>query len=657
MPKNQTPSAELTGNLEAQSYASEHPHIATLSNSPFLVNMSHEINTPLHGVISMLDLLLESGLTSTQREMASIALGSAENLQGLLNNILDFSKIETETLGLHLGAFDLIQQVEAIAKIYTAAADKKKLQIIVNYPATVRRLVIGDSARIGQVITNMLSNAIKFTDTGQVVMDLHITVKSDDQCHLRVSVTDTGGGLPSAFINDIFHKIIPGDASTTRQHSGAGLGLVISKQLIDLMGGQIGVENDIGHGCMFWFSLDLTLIPNALNGIRVLFVEAQDQNRHATEQHLSQQGMRAEGFVTANAALDNLERAVTAQDPYRIAILDQQMPGIDGETLGLALKMDPAYKDIQLILLSTMSRASDAQRFAQAGFSAVLRKPVAPQILLDTLATLGTAIQNGKPAPFLAYSTTSMLGEKEDFFPNARVLVVDDSLVNQMVAVRMLEKLGCRTDAASSGKSALAMLSVNDYDLILMDCQMPELDGYQTTTMIRAKEAGQRHTPIIGWTAYTVQDGKDKCLAAGMDDIMSKPIRPQVLLNILSRWLRQIATSEALTNMTSPSDELDSMKEMFGNDFAELAGLFRTDSPQRISALNQAATDGDAIKVAKIAHALSGSSASIGATEMAALCKELEINTKLGIPSNIWARLAAIETAYSTIDNRLQKMM
>ncbi len=285
---SQTPPVELTEhgtrNSETLSASGVPINAAVLSNNPFLANMSHEVNTPMHGVISMLDLLLESGLTPAQREMASIALTSAENLQALFGNILDFSKIETRTLGLHPRPFDLVRKVEEIANTYAAIAERKQLGFVVNYPSAAQRAMVGDAERISQVIASLLNNAIKFTNSGQIEMDLKVSASSVDHCQLQVSVTDTGGGLPASFLNDVFQKTSPGDASTTRQHSGAGLSLAIAKQLIDLMGGQIGVENHPGQGCKFWFSLGLARTPNALEGIRVLFVDGQEERRRRRDQ-------------------------------------------------------------------------------------------------------------------------------------------------------------------------------------------------------------------------------------------------------------------------------------------------------------------------------------------------------------------------------------
>ncbi len=660
MPISHTPQTRrpenADGNSEFMSSASIRAHRTTLSNSPFLTNINHEINTPMHGVISMLDLLMESGLTNTQHELVSIALSSAENLHGLLNNILDFSKIETETLWLRLNAFNPTQQIAELVKTYAVEAKKKDIQLVVHYPNTAQRLMIGDSARIGQVVENLLSNAVKFTASGQITVDVQMTPNPDDRVCFQVSVTDTGTGLSPPFVNDIFQKIIPGDASTTRTHNGAGLGLLISKKLIELMNGQIGVESHPGVGSKFWFSLDLALLPNPLAGMRVFFVDPDENTRNATELHLSQHDVCAKGFETAHAALNGLEQAAADLDPFRIGILDQEMAEIDGETFGIALKSDPLYKDIQLILLSKNSRTSDTKRFSQAGFSAVLRKPMTPLTMLDTLSSLAEAIQSGNAIPFLKPSSNAS-NKGNDFLSKSRVLVVDDSLINQMVAVRMLEKFGCRPSVASSGKAAIAMLAASEYDLVLMDCQMPELDGYQTTAKIRANEAGQRHTLIIGWTAYALHDGEDKCLAAGMDDSISKPIRPQALRQILSHWLPPFIASESAKNRASDNDDLDTTKEMFGTDFAELANLFRTDSPERINTLYRAVAAGDAKQVAKGAHALSGSSASIGATGLSALCKELEIHSKSSMPTNIMARLAEIDIAYSKIESRLRSML
>jgi two-component system sensor histidine kinase/response regulator len=649
--------------------AKEQAEDATRIKAIFLANMSHEIRTPMNGVIGMLELLLDTALTDPQREFATVAQSSAESLLKLINDILDFSKIETGKLNLEAIPFDLLREVEAVSNAQAMAAKSKGLELIVHYPPAFPHLMIGDPSRIRQVMTNLISNAIKFTMKGHVLVDIEAAVRPEGRCHLRVSVTDTGIGLDPEKMPEIFDKFTQADTSTTRQYGGTGLGLTICKLLLELMGGQINVDSQLGRGSTFWFTLDLPLAEGApqqpqtsvLNGMRVLLLDDHLTSRGILEEQLVYQRMRVDCFSTGAQALAALQQASAMGDPYRIAVFVQQLPDIDGLTLGTALKSDPTCHDILLVMLGLQSRAGDMQAFSQAGFSAFLRKPVQQHILISTMEALCGSLHDGKPLPFLTANSFSdtAANEANEALPFAgyRVLVVDDNIVNQMVVVYMLRKLGCLTEVASDGRQAVTMQSRQAYDLILMDCQMPELDGYEATGQIRAEQTGTMRTPIIALTAHALAGEREKCLAAGMDDFMSKPIRPVVLREMLGRWLKAVSAAEVLPPKTDEADELDAIQDMFGSDFPELAALFQADSPKRIEALQRAVGEHDAGTMAKVAHAFSGSAASLGASGLAALCKALEIQVKSSWPDDAESRVQAIAAEYARIDSRLRMML
>ena len=639
---------------------------ANQSKQAFLANLSHEIHTPMNGVIGMLNLLHDTELTDTQREFAGMAHQSAEKLLQLIDDVLDFSSIGAGRLGLEHIPFDLLHELEAVAGQYNASAKEKGVELTVHYPPALQQHLIGNPARIRQVLTSLVDNAVKFTADGQV----DITARSEEKegiCQLTISVSDTGPGLAPDQLAGIFGTGSISEHGHARQHEWTDLDLPACKHLIELMGGEIEVESQLGLGSTFRFKLQLQCATGTsastspdTPGMRILFISEDGEDRRAITEQFAQQGLRADGFDTAVAGLSALRETSTAHDPYRIIILDHQMHGIDGETLGTAIKADAVHGDSKLIILSHQSDAMDVQRFAQAGFCAMISKPVSKKILSDVVAALCAALANGKELPFLTaanlYSQRRTQEQRAPSFAGYRVLVADDNIVNQQVVAHMLKKLGCQVDVAADGRKAIDMHGRQHYDMVFMDCEMPDLDGYEAAASIRAAES-ETHTPIIASTAYAMQGERDKCLTAGMDDFLPKPIRPDVLQELLGRWLKPAPDAEPAAARPVLADELAEMQEMFGADFAALANLFRTDSPQRLAALRTAATSRDAAQVARVAHSLSGSSASIGATGLSMLCKELETLAKAGRLQHVESSLRTVEMEYARVEARLRSMV
>nr|WP_238380034.1 response regulator [Janthinobacterium sp. Marseille] len=396
----------------------------------------------------------------------------------------------------------------------------------------------------------------------------------------------------------------------------------------------------------------------SLSGIRMLLIDANEESRSHVVRELQQRGARIEGFEVPKVALAALESAAIAGDPYRIALFDQNIPGIDGETLGTAIGSSPLYRDTLVVLISNEHTRHDADRLAQAGFSAWLPKPLQQAMLLDTLAMLCTCIAKKDAPRFVCagvhLNAEHVVSDNAHAFTHARVLAVDDNPVNLQIAERMLARFGCQVDTASDGQQALRMVHVRHYDLILMDCQMPNMDGYQTTALLRAAETGDEHVPIIGWSSGVNRSERDTCLAIGMDDFIFKPIRMRPLSDMLSRWLKPASTERS---MVRNDDDLEATQAMFGADFAELVDLFLTDSPKRFVFLHEAILANDALTVAKFAHVLCGSTSSIGATTLAALCRELEIRAKNNILGDATLRLTEIELEYARIDKKLREML
>jgi signal transduction histidine kinase/CheY-like chemotaxis protein/HPt (histidine-containing phosphotransfer) domain-containing protein len=644
---------------------------ANLAKSTFLANMSHEIRTPMNGMIGMLDLLLESGLTSLQREFASTAQSSAEALLALVNDILDLSKIEAGKLGLERIPFNLLQEIKTVTNTQAIAAETKGLDLIVHYSPTLPHRMLGDPGRIRQILMNLIGNAIKFTEDGCVILEVAALAEQGGHCSVQISVSDTGIGLAREHLNDIFEKFTQADTSTTRTYGGTGLGLAICKQLVELMNGEIGADSTPGAGTKFWFRIDLPIAPETpsvpetgiLVGVRALYADTRPINCRVVRSQLTQQGMQIDCVQSGAAALKALREANTQGQPYKLLIMDRQLEDTDALALSKAVKGDPATSGAMLVMLNSLSRPSDAQRFADAGFAAFLSSPMPQHMLLEILTILcSTSASRIKPPFLTAAALSAGISERETSAPfaNYRVLVADDNLVNQRVAAHMLQRLGCEVDFAATGHAAVNMQAENDYDIIFMDCQMPGLDGYDATAKIRLWEAQGKHVPIIALTAHALQGEKEKCLAAGMDAYLAKPVRMHMLREILGRSLHPCkppqSAAPGIEKDLGRTEDMRAVQQFFGPAFTELAQLFRTDWTKRIAAMQD--LGGNTDQVVQIAHVLSGSCASIGAKTLSSLCQVLERDAKKGMSEKeVAMRIAAIHAEYEKVDWTLQSML
>jgi signal transduction histidine kinase/CheY-like chemotaxis protein len=530
--------SELRSTVRHLSAAKSRAEDATRAKAAFLAAMSHELRTPMNGIIGMTGLLLDTELSSDQREYAEVVRSSGDALLGIINDILDLSKIEAGKLTVEPVPFDLWLAIEEAGGMLAVRAEEKGLEFVLRYAPDLPRRVIGDPGRIRQIVLNFASNAVKFTDRGHVLIELACLERTEDRVLIQIAVEDTGIGIPADKHEAVFEQFTQADASTTRKYGGTGLGLAICKQLAQLMGGTVGIESTPGKGSKFSVDLPLdidrepveTVPVKAFRGLRVLVVDDHEVSLRITQELLSSWDIRCDCATRATDALRLLQEAALVKDPYRVMITDLMLPEVDGEMLARIVQGDPGIASTRMILLSSAAVRGESARSKEAGFAGYLSKPVRASQLYDVL----NAVCHAKYAFVTRYlAAESPLGPVEG--KRFRVLLVEDNAVNQRVATRILERLGCRVDVAANGREAVAMWAKLPYDIIFMDCQMPEMDGYEATRAIRSAGSANSNVPIIAMTASALRGDREACLGAGMTDYVTKPVRLDALQQALKR--------------------------------------------------------------------------------------------------------------------------